>query len=115
MTPDRTQTLEVLGTTRLLDTLRRELGDAGVSVFRCRRLPPPTGVIIQPVKEKGACDIALPMIESRLHHEFRGVSDVDVGSLDSILENGKLPEATRLRLQMEFARRRKPRFIRRRP
>ena len=102
VTPDRTQTLEVLGTTRLLDTLRRELETQGVSVS-VQKTPPPTGVIIQPVKERSAYDIALPMIESRLHHELRGVSDVDVDSLDPIFKNGKLPEATRLRLQMEFA------------
>ena len=102
VTPDQTQTLEVLGTTRLLETLRRELETQGVSVS-VQKTPPPTGVIIEPVREKCAYDIALPMIETRLHHEFGGVSDVDVGSLHSILENGKLPDATRLRLQMEFA------------
>ena len=102
VTPDRTQTLEVLGTTRLLETLRRELETQGVSVS-VQKTPPPTPVIIQPVREKQAYDIRLPEIGRRLQHEFREVSGVDVGSLDSLIENGKLPEATRLRLSMEFA------------
>ena len=102
VTPDQTQTLEVLGTTKLLDILRRELETQGVSVS-VQKIPPPTGVTIEPVKERGAYDIALPMIGRRLQHRFRGVSGVDVGSLESILDNGKLPEAMRLRLQMEFA------------
>ena len=71
VTPDRTQTLEVLGTTRLLDTLRRELETQGVSVS-VQKSPPPTGVIIQPVRERGDYDIALPMIGRRLQPPLPG-------------------------------------------
>ena len=100
--PDRTQTLEVLGTTRLLESLRRQLETEGVAVSVCSE-PPPTPVLIRPVEERLAHDIGLPQIGRRLGHDFRGATGLDVGSLDSVLENESLPEPVRLNLRMEFA------------
>jgi hypothetical protein len=50
VSPDRTQTLEVLGTRNLLNVLRTQLDSDGVGVASTKSDPPPP-VIVEPVKE----------------------------------------------------------------
>ena len=102
VSPDRTQTLEVLGTTRLLETLRRQLETEGVGIS-VEKTSPPTPALIQPVREKLAYDIRLPRLGPLLRRAFDRAADLDPGSLGSLLEDGRLPKEVRLHLRMEFA------------
>ena len=102
VSPDRTQTLEVLGTRNLLNVLREQLEAEGVSATSTAT-GPPRPVIIEPVQERLAYDISVPITKPSLTHDFRKISDLDVKSLAPIFDRDELPEPVRIRLKMEFA------------
>jgi len=102
VSPDRTQTLEVLGTRNLLNVLRTQLEAEGVGVASTKSDPPPP-VIITPVQERLAYDIAIPLTKPSLVHDIRKLSDLKVEALDAIYEQADLAEHFRMRLKLEFA------------
>lgn len=99
--PD-TQTLEVLGTRNLLQVVREQLEAEGVGVASVKNNPPKP-VIIEPVMEKKAYDIAIPITKPQLTHNVRNLSAFDAGKLDAIYDQEELAEAFRINLKMEFA------------
>jgi len=100
--PDRTQTLEVLGTRNLLHVLRTQLEAEGVGVATTRS-DPPKPVIIEPVQERIAYDIAIPITKPSLVHDIRKLSDLYVAALRPIFEQEELAEVYRIKLKLEFA------------
>ena len=102
VSPDRTQTLEVLGTRNLLNVLREQLEAEGVGVASTTTNPPPP-IIIEPVKERLKYDVAIPITKPSLKHDHRKLSDLDVQSLEPIFEQEELDEPFRIRLKLEFA------------
>lgn len=102
VSPDRTQTLEVLGTRNLLNVLRTQLETEGVGVASTKTDPPPP-VIIAPVQERLRYDIAIPITKPSLAHNIRKLADLDVAKLDAIYEQEELDERYRVRLKLEFA------------
>ena len=102
VTPDRTQTLEVLGTPRLLEVVGNELGAEGVAVA-IRKTPPDPPVTIRPLEERLAWDIELPELGRRLEQIHHDAAGLEVSDLPSVLDGENLPAADRLRLQMDFA------------
>ena len=102
VSPDRTQTLEVLGTHHLLDTLRHKLEAEGVGVVTTKKAPPPP-ITIEPVRERLDYDIAIPIPKLSLTHNVRKLSGLDVNSLDAILDREDIDERYRMRLLMDFA------------
>src|SRR6185369_8278231 len=102
VSPDRTQTLEVLGTRNLLNVLRTQLEAEGVGVT-ITKTDPPKPIIIEPVQERIAYDIAIPLTKPRLVHDIRKLSDLVVADLKAIFEQEELAEVYRVRLKMEFA------------
>jgi type III restriction enzyme len=103
VSPDRTQTLEVLGTRNLLNVLRTQLELEGVGVASTKTNPPPP-IIIEPVQERLAYDIAIPITKPSLEHDIRKLSELDVDALDAIYDQEEeLAEPFRVRLKLEFA------------
>jgi type III restriction enzyme len=102
VSPDRTQTLEVLGTRNLLNVLRSQLEAEGVGVASTRTDPPPP-VIIAPIQERIAYDIAIPITKPSLQHDIRKLSEFKVEALDAIYEQEDLAEQFRVKLKLEFA------------
>jgi len=102
VSPDRTQTLEVLGTRNLLNVLRTQLEAEGVGVTTTKT-DPPRPIIIEPVQERLAYDIAIPITKPRLVHDIRKLSDLDVALLKPVFEQEELAEVYRVRLKLEFA------------
>ena len=102
VSPDQTQTLEVLGTRNLLNVLRDQLEVEGVGVAITKENPPQP-VIIEPVQERLKYDIAIPITKPSLTHDFRKLSTLDVSSLKAIYEQEELAEPFRIALKMEFA------------
>src|SRR5262249_28545660 len=100
--PDRTQTLEVLGTRHLLNVLRDQLEAEGVGVATTAN-DPPRPVIIDPVKDRLAYDIALPIPKPRLTHNVHKLSTLDPTNLEAIYDQTELHEVFRSSLRMEFA------------
>jgi type III restriction enzyme len=102
LSPDRTQTLEVLGTRNLLNVLRTQLEAEGVGIASTRTDPPPP-VIIAPVQERLAHDIAIPITKPRLEHNVRKLSELQVETLDAIYNQEELAGPFREDLRLEFA------------
>ncbi len=102
VSPDRTQTLEVLGTRNLLDFLRVQLEAEGVGVGISKE-GPPLPVTIEAVREKKAFDIAIPITKPQLVHNFRKLSELDPLALNPIFDEDDLAEVFRITLKMEFA------------
>src|SRR2546428_6660122 len=75
VSPDRTQTLEVLGTRNLLNVLRTQLEAEGVGVASAKT-DPPLPVIISPIQERLGYDIAIPITKPGLVHDLRKLSDL---------------------------------------
>ena len=102
VSPDRTQTLEVLGTRNLLNVLRTQLEAEGVGVTTTKS-DPPRPIIIEPVQERLSYDIAIPITKPRLVHDIRKLSDLDIAKLKPVFEQEELAEVHRVRLKIEFA------------
>ena len=102
VSPDRTQTLEVLGTRNLLNVLRTKLEAEGVGVASTKTDPPPP-VIISPIQERLVYDIVIPITKPSLVHDIRKLSELKVEALDAIYEQEELSEPSRVRLKLEFA------------
>jgi type III restriction enzyme len=102
VSPDRTQTLEVLGTRNLLEFLRVQLEAEGVGVAVSKEGPSPP-VTIEPVREKKTFDIAIPITKPQLVHNFRKLSELDPLALNPIFDGEDLAEVFRITLKMEFA------------
>jgi type III restriction enzyme len=100
--PDRTQTLEVLGTRNLLNVLRTQLEAEGVGVATTTT-DPPKPIIIEPVREHLAYDIQIPITKPRLVHDIRKLSELDVAALAPVFEQEELAEVYRVNLKLEFA------------
>ena len=64
---------------------------------------PPPPVTIEPVKEKAACDIPIPITKPQLIHNFRKLSELDPLKLTAIFDQKDLDESFRITLKMEFA------------
>jgi len=102
VSPDRTQTLEVLGTRNLLSVLRSQLEAEGVGVASTKT-DPPRPVIITPIQDRLAYDIAIPITKPTLQHDIRKLSELKVDQIDAIYEQEDLTEQFRARLRLDFA------------
>ncbi|MCS7001990.1 MAG: DEAD/DEAH box helicase family protein, partial [Dehalococcoidia bacterium] len=102
VSPDRTQTLEVLGTRNLLKVLRDQLETEGVGVASASTDPPPP-VIVAPVQERLQYDITVPITKPSLVHDVRKLADLNVAALEAIYDQEDLDEPFRIRLKLEFA------------
>ena len=99
--PD-TQTLEVLGTRNLLEVLRDQLEAEGVGVATTKG-DPPRPIYIEPVKERIAYDIAIPITKPQLTHNVKKLSALNPSQLEAIYDQEELEEAFRITLKMAFA------------
>ncbi|MCM3869232.1 MAG: DEAD/DEAH box helicase family protein [Pyrinomonadaceae bacterium] len=99
--PD-TQTLEVLGTRKLLDFLRQQLEIEGVGVGT-EKGDPAQPVTITAVEERLEHDIEIPMTKPRLTHDFRKLETLDPSDWKAIYSTEDLEEPFRVSLIMEFA------------
>jgi type III restriction enzyme len=102
VSPDRTQTLEVLGTRNLLNVLRTQLEAEGVGV-QTTKTDPPRPIIIEPVQQRITYDIAIPITKPRLEYNIRKLSELDVAELQPVFEQEELAEVFRLKLKLDFA------------
>jgi|GEM_PF-29420 len=99
--PDRTQTLEVLGTRNLLNVLRNQLEAEGVGVTSSKA-DPPRPIIIEAIKDRQSFDIAIPITKPRLVHNFKKLSTLAPETLAPIYDQTELKESYRISLKMEF-------------
>lgn len=101
ISPDRTQTLEVLGTKAFEDFVR-QLEMEGVGIKTVTK-PPAPPIKIEPVQEKIRYDIAIPLTRPVYLHDYKKLSSIDPLGLDPIYDREELEEEYRISLKMEFA------------
>ena len=101
ISPDNTQTLEVMGTSAFEDFVR-QLETEGVGI-RTVTTPPKPPVKVQPVAEKSEFDIAIPKTKPVYSRNYRRLADLDPSSLDPVYDQEDLEEPIRIRLRMDFA------------
>ncbi len=100
VSPDRTQTLEVLGTPGF-ETFVRGLESEGVGIKTVTE-PPKDPVVIEPVSSKLDLDVELPLSRPHLSRNYRDLSRLDPLSVEPLFELEALGERGRVRLRMEF-------------
>lgn len=101
ISPDRTQTLEVLGTRNLLKVLQSQLEAEGVGVASTKN-DPAQPVIIAPLQERLAYDIVIPITKPSLVRNIRRLTELNVEELQAIYEQEELAEPFRLPLKLQF-------------
>ena len=101
ISPDRTQTLEVMGTQEF-EKFVRQLETEGVGI-KTVVIPPPPPLKVEPVLEKIKYDINIPLTRPIYAHNYKRLSDLAPLSLEPIYEQEELDEPYRIRLKMEFA------------
>jgi len=101
ISPDRTQTLEVMGT-RAFEDFVRQLEAEGVGIKTVTK-PPAPPIKIEPVQEKVEYDIAIPLTRPVYAHDYKKLSSLDPLGLAPIYDYSELDERFRIELEMEFA------------
>jgi len=101
VSPDRRQTLEVIGTEPFEDFVR-ELEQEGVGIDTVSD-PPPLPIKIYPVQEKKEYDIAIPLTKPKYTHEYRKLDTLDPLELSPIYDADVLDEEIAIEIQMAFA------------
>ena len=84
VSPDRTQTLEVLGTRNLLEVLREQLEADGVGIGASNVADLPQELVIRPVAERMTYDIAVPITKPSLTRNVRRLDDLSPLELAAI-------------------------------
>ena len=101
ISPDRTQTLEVMGT-EAFENFVRQLETEGVGIKTMTK-PPKPPVRVEPVLEKAAFDIAIPLTQPVYTRNYKRLSELDPYTLDPVYDQDELDEPLRIQLKMEFA------------
>ena len=102
LSPDRTQTLEVLGTRNLLRVLHGQLESEGVGVMSTSTGPPPP-VTIEPIRERASFDIPIPLTKPSLIRDIRKLSELEIAQLEPVYDQEELEEPIKNQLKMAFA------------
>ncbi len=99
VSPDRTQTLEIIGNERF-EKIVKELEKEGVGV-NTTKTPPPLPVTIAPEKGRLKYDIEIPQTDFSYFRVYKEIEALDVSTFPSIFSSEKLSEDERIALKME--------------
>jgi type III restriction enzyme len=87
---------------RLEKDFVRQLEAEGVGI-KTTTTPPDPPVKVEPVLEKAAFDIAIPLTRPVYTHNYKRLSEFDPQNLAAIYDQDELEETHRIRLKMDFA------------
>ncbi len=100
ISPDHTQTLEVMGT-EAFEEFVRELEKEGVGINTIKT-PPPLPITISPRESRLEYDIEIPKAEHRYNRKYRNIENLDPLTIPSLYSSDKLGEDRKIILKMEF-------------
>jgi len=101
ISPDHTQTLEVMGTSAFEEfVMELEKEGVGVSIVKT---PPPLPITIAPEKSRLIYDIEIPKSDLRYQRNYKRIEDFDPLKSSSLYSSNKLEEERKAILKMEFA------------
>jgi type III restriction enzyme len=101
ISPDHTQTLEVIGTSAFEEFVK-ELEKEGVGINTVKT-PPPLPVTIAPEKSRLIYDIEIPKTDFRYHRNYKNIEDLDPLKIPSLYSSEKLEDNRKVILRIEFA------------
>jgi type III restriction enzyme len=99
ISPDHTQTLEVMGT-EAFEKFVKELEKEGVGINTATK--PPLPVTIAPEKSRLDHDVEIPTTEFRYRRNYRKVSEIDPLGIPSLYTSRKLDDERKIKLRMSF-------------
>ena len=94
------QTLEVMGT-RAFESFVQELEREGLGVPVTKR-PPALPVKVEPIRERSAYDISIPLTQPLFGHTYRRLSDLDPASIGLLRDLPDVTAAQELSFVLEF-------------
>jgi len=100
ISPDHTQTVEIIGT-EAFENFVRELEKEGVSINTVKT-PPPLPVTITPEKSRLIYDIEIPQTEFRFSKNYKKIDDLKPMEIDQLYNSDKLDEDRKAKLKLEF-------------
>jgi len=101
ISPDRTQTLEVIGTDAF-EKFVKELETEGVGIKTVTKAPSPP-IWIEPIQEKISYDINIPLTKPIHFRNYKNLELIDISELDAIYNRDELDRDIRTKLELEFA------------
>jgi len=100
ISPDHTQTLEVMGT-EAFEEFVRELEKEGVGI-NTTKTPPHLPVTIAPEKSRLQYDIEIPQTELRFLRNYKKIEELNPTEIPSLFNSDKLEKERKILLKMEF-------------
>lgn len=94
------QTLEVMGT-RAFEAFVQELEKEGLGVPVTKK-PPVLPVKVEPIRERSAYDIAIPLTQPLFGHTYRRVTDLDPASIGLLQDLPDVTATQELHFVLEF-------------
>lgn len=100
ISPDRTQTLEVIGNENF-EKIVRQLETEGVGI-NTTKSPPPLPVTIAAEKKRLQYDIEIPATDFSYNRAYKNLSGIDAKKFPSLFSSNKLDENRKVLLKMEM-------------
>lgn len=101
ISPDKTQTLEVIGTDGF-EAIVRELEQEGVGLKTVTKAPTPP-IWVEPIQEKIEYDIEIPLTKPIYFKNYKKFDELDISKLGAIYDQSELDRDIRTKLEMLFA------------
>lgn len=99
ISPDRTQTLEVIGNNKF-EAIVKELEKEGVGI-NTDKTPPPLPVTIAPEKGRLKYDISIPSTDFSYNRLYKKIAELDPLKFPSLFTSSKLSEDRKVLLKLE--------------
>ncbi|MHA1395652.1 MAG: DEAD/DEAH box helicase, partial [Promethearchaeota archaeon] len=100
LSPDHTQTLEIIGT-NAFEQFVRLLETEGVAINTTQN-PPPLPVIISPEKSRLQYDIEIPQTELRYARNYKQLVNLKIDKIPSLYDSNRLEQKRKIELKMVF-------------
>lgn len=101
ISPDSTQSLEVIGTDAFEDFVR-ELEQEGVGIKTVTNAPNPP-IWVEPIAEKKKYDISIPLTKPIYFHNYTKFDSLKLSNFEPIFDQKELSSSTKNELRLEFA------------
>ncbi|MBP6871790.1 MAG: DEAD/DEAH box helicase family protein [Bacteroidales bacterium] len=100
ISPDRTQTLEVIGNNKF-EEIVRQLEKEGVGI-NTENTPPPLPVTIAPEKNRIEYDITIPATNFSYNRIYQKIGELDPMTFPSLFDSSKLSEETKFKINIRL-------------
>jgi type III restriction enzyme len=98
LSPDRTQTLEIIGNNKFEEIIK-QLEDEGVGITTTKT-PPPLPITIAPEIKRLDYDITIPATDFSYNRTYKKLEEIDVTNIPSLFTSSKLKDDIKTVLKM---------------